>query len=645
MQTIESQHGRLVNVRRCLCASVCSLLVLAPAGVLFATDALRQVPADVAGVIVFRQLSSTNKKLTAFVRRIDPDHPPFEFGVVKEKTLGLPPGTMDASKPVVVILTKPGELMSFLKRRGLGKQGGPYPVVAFSPKHPAKLLKKLHNRENRARRQEGPHGKYYLLMRDGVAFFSPRRKGLRILRGVRPEASLATTLDEGDQTILATSDVFVHLRLARLRDRINPFIWIFTNAMKMGIAAQQDPASVEPMQNVVNWMVNGLRSALDQMDSISLALQYDGKTFRLTHRHVFAPDGSVAAYLGQVRRGKQNLWKPLPDQPFVMAGVFDWQSPPESSVLCRLNRFFWNSDFARKSIPEGKRKKLLASAEACYGGMKGMQFMVTTPPGAFNPIQVFGGYAVDDAEDILDKYSYLQENAGKALAAFMPGGTSFGGEFKKCRRGGVKCFEMRFDVKGLPEQMRRQIINVYGEGARVQQAVADKHLLVYSIAQPPCGVSELVKAVRSGRNLGQNPAVRRILSRMPDDANAIVVLDVGRTLALLPHMAKGVEPESLRSKLKESKRRSREAVRRAHGGEADGKAPPVKPSRRTARPSGAVPSDKPGPLLGWSCCVRKDVLDCRLVMDADDVLRSIKLAHVFLYWARTERSEAQTPSP
>ena len=36
--------------------------------------------------------------------------------------------------------------------------------------------------------------------------------------------------------------------------------------------------------------------------------------------------------------------------------------------------------------------------------------------------------------------------------------------------------------------------------------------------------------------------------------------------------------------------------------------------------------EKVGPLLGWSCHARENVLNCRLVIETDDLLEAAKLA-------------------
>lgn len=617
------------------------LLVVARAGLLFAADALQLVPGDVAGVVVFRNVTATSEKLTEFVRRIHPGYEGLDFSVVSEKTLGLAPGTIDTSKPIVVIVSKPEGLHNFLKRRGLNEKGASYPVIAFTPKQPAKLLKELRNRENRARRLEGPRGNYYLLMRDGIAFFSPKRKALRILRHVEPESSIAAAMGEDAMSICKQSDVFLHVPLARWREKISPYVWMVSSLIKLGITAQQEPAEQETTMAMVNWFVDGARGAVDQMETLTLALEFDGETFALAHRFTFERCGGFAEYISQVRRSGLDLWKPLPDRPFVVLGVFDWQCPPATSLICRLNRYFWNTEYARKTVSDRKCKELLASAESCYGGMKGTQFIVTPPPDETHPVQVYGGYAADDPAASFKQYCYIQKNSQKALAGLIPGGAGFTGDFKKRQHQGVEYLELEFKLDDVPEMMRRSMVGIYGEGARVQHAVAGKHEVVYSVAQPPWGVLDQIKAMKTGRNAGKNPVVRRIRRLLPAEAQAIVILDIRRLFGLVPHFTQAMNP-GRSSELGESRRKAREAVRRrAQEGEAEKEASQVKPLRRAATASGALPSDRPGPLLGWSCLARDNTLDCRLVIEADDLLEAARLARSLADNSSESRAESE----
>lgn len=604
------------------------LLVLARVGLALAADPLQLVPGDIAGVVVFRDITATSEKLTEFVRRIRPGYDGFEFSIVSEKTLGLAPGTMDTSKPIMVIVSRPEGLHNFLTRRGLNGKGTPYPVIAFTPKEPAKLLKEMHGRENRPRRMEGPRGKYYLLMRDGIAFFSPKRKALRILRNVKPESSIAAAIGEDAMSICKQSDVFLHMPLARWREKMSPYVWMASNLIKLGITAQQDPAEQETTMALANWFVDGARDAIDQMRTVTLAMDFDGKTFALVHRFTFERSGGFAKYISQVRRSGLDLWKPLPDRPFVVLGVFDWQCPPKTSLLCRLNRYFWHTDYARKAVPAPKRKKLLACAESCYGGMKGTQFIVTSPPDGIHPIQVYGGYATDDPAGSFEDYCYIQENSQKALAALVPGGAGFTGGFKKRHSQGVDYLEMAFKLDDMPEQVRRSMEGIYGKDARIQHAVAGSHEVVYAIAQAPWGIVDQIKAIKTGRNAGKNPAVRRLRRLMQPEAQAIIILDIGRLFGLLPYM-------------------SQSGFRPAGGPASDeNRGASGRDVRATARLVKSGPETKRvGPLMGWSCLARGNALNCRLVIDADDLLEATKIAKSFAVHASKLRPEPKkTPS-
>lgn len=594
------------------------LLVVAQGEGLFAADALQMVPGDVAGIVVFRNVAATSEKLTEFVRRVHPGYGEFNFGVVSEKTLGLAPGTIDTSKPIVVIVSKPEGLHNFLKRRGMNKKRAAYPVIAFTPKQPAKLLEKLRHRENRARRMEGPHGNYYLLMRDGIAFFSPKRKALRILRNVKPESSIAATMGKDALSICKQSDVFLHMSLARWKERIGPYVWMASSLIKLGIAAQQDPAEQETTMALVNWFVDGASDAIDQVESVTLAMDFDGETFSLAHRITFDRCGEFAEYISQVRRSGLDLWKPLPDRPFVVLGVFDWQCPPGTSLICRLSRYFWNTEYACKTVPDRKREKLLASAKSCYGGMKGTQFIVTPPPDGTHPVQVYGGYATDNPEASFKQYCYIQKNSQKALAAIVPGGAGITGDFKRRHRHGVEYIEFEFKLDDVPEATRRSLVGV-GKGARVQHAVGGKHEVIYSIAQPPWGVWDQIKAMKSGRNAGKNPAVIRMRSRLPSQAHAVVILDIRRLFGLLPHLV-------------QTGQHSSDESRWVQGHDSRAKAQLMK--------SGPEQTEA-GLLLGWSCLARDNAFDCRLVIEADDLLEAVKLARSFAASSRGSLADSK----
>lgn len=592
------------------CNAAITVMILAAAhGSTRATDSLRFIPANSAGLVSFRNPERFDHELTAFIRKIQPD---FEgLGLDEfESFVGLKPGTIDASKRVQVILLRPEELNVLLNGPGIGEGDEPSPVVLFTPKDRDAFMKKVGGRENRARRQTGPYGKYYLLMRDGIAFVSDRRKPLRVLRFVKPADSFSVAFDDELKAIYADSDVFVHLPLARWRERLSPYLMLGSNLLKLGITSQMNTQELAEIQALVNWMFDGFLDAFEQMRTFTLALTYDAETFRLRHYHTFAKNQWMARYLGQVQRPDFDSFAALPDRPFLMVGAANWKSAPSASLTCRLYKQLLNNPAFAKKLPDQAAEKLLAAAEEAIGQTRGVNFMLASPPGRFIPMQVLGSYTVTDARAALRAYRFLQENMSDALGGFMPGGNAFCGKFSERRRDGVKFLEMSLNLEHLTPMARQQARAMYGDDAVVQETAVGEHHVVYAITRPSQGIFDLVNAARTGQNVGRNEAVRRIRACLPRDSHCVLIVDLGRILRTAPFIM--TFQKRLAGRSTEAESASAEAQ-----------------------------TEQTGPLLGWSCRLRAGAIDGSFAMAAEDVLAVTRLVddpHARSGGARAEKA-------
>lgn len=554
-----------------------------------ATDALKFVPADVTGVLSFRNIEECNKKLVSFAQQIDRDIKGLDVNEF-EMVLGFEPGNIDITKPIHVIIFRPEELGAFMTGDGIGATEQPFPMIAFTPSRTEEFMKKVREQENRAFLQQGPFGKYYLLMRDGVAFVANKRKPLRLVRRVEPVDSLATAFDEGLKSVYKRSDVVLHLPLARWRDKVNFYVMFLTNFMKLGITAQQTAEKLEQTQAVMDWFIGGIRDAINQMETATFALDFDGTTFRFDHYHTFAKDRWMSDYLRQVRRAEVDFCTSLPDQPFIVLGTFNWQCPPKASMTGRFTQYYFNTNFVRETMSSEKREKLSNCLMEYSGQVQGMEFMLTSPSDRPFPFQIIGSEIVRDAPLALEQFRYIMENSDETMTAFFAGGARFEDKLTDCRHDGVKYLEMSLDFEGMPEMQRKQMTIFHGAKARYQQAAVSKHHLVYTIAEPPQCVTDLMHVVKSGSNVGDNPLVQKICSRLSKDANVVFIADVGRVLDMVAKLVgMVVEP------------------------------PEHKPNENASS----------RPMLGFSCRARDHAIHCRWAMDANDVLEVRRLAGAY----------------
>ncbi len=577
--------------------SICLVVLLLPSihwpAPALAGDILTHVPSDTAGVISIRNLGEFSEKLSGFARRLNTGCGglnPDEF----ETLFGLDPGTMDTSRPIHVLLHQPDDLMTFFRSSGLGEGDHPFPVVAFTPKDPATFGGKLGPCAAKEQQRTGPFGVYWVQVRDDLVFVAEKRRRLRHVLQTTPDRSLAATVDQRTRALCEESDLFLHLPMDRWRARLSPFVLFAVNLMKVKITADQTADEREQMAPLVNWFLDGLQRLVDEMRSVSVGLDFDGTTFRLTHSHAFRAGGAVAAYLRQVRRIDLPLGHSLPDRPFFALSLIQWRTPVEHSVTKRLCDVFFAADCPGAKADRQLRQRLRDSMLYCADQLHGMEFMLTSPPGRLFPAQVIGADVVADAPAALNKYRFVQENAGELMSTMVCGGAGSFGTFKEIRTGDDRYLELELGHEAIPEASRRQMCQFYGEGVRYQQGVAGQHHIAYALSAPPGGIAEVFETLRSGRNITRNAEVARIRARVPDDAHAVVILDIGRVLQLVPY-------------LKEDLGESADEPR--------------------SDPATCADDARAGPLLGWSCTVTGDALSCCLAVDANDVMALVQRQH------------------
>lgn len=576
---------------------------------LLASDALEMTPRDVAGVVSFRGISPSSQRFTALLQRINPDAKAFSFDGLDAK-LGLAPGSVDLDKPIHVIFLRPEELDGLLARTGVSHTEGPYPVIAFVPKADSALSRKASGQPNRIGRIQQNDEKYYFLMRDGILFVANKSKSLRSFLTIEGKGSLHFGLDSDTRSIYEQSDVFVHLPLAPWRNRLNPYVMLASNIVKLGVAsggATKAGRSGET-QAVMSWFVDGTRGLIDEMDTFTLAASFDGKTFRLDHHHTFDRNGWVSDYLSEGSRSNESLFAGLPNQPFLVVAAFNWRCPGKNTMTGRFNKFVMGIDSITARISKETREKLLEHTYKCYGDMNGTYFMLTSPPGNFRPLQAVGGFWADDPETMLKNYRFVQDNTCEAMGALMPGGSCVG-RLKEQKSKDLTFFETVVNRNDLPLEVSKQIEAIYGKDARFQEAVGGKKSVIYTVSETPWGVEYQIRKLKAGETLDKNDdvkAIRKLLHRRPD---GVAIVNVGRMVATLPYLmelsaaavaAQGIEVHS--SPLDSEHEKNATA------------------------------------LLGWSCRLRENSLSGRCCMEADDVVKCADLLKAFTAKVKVSRT-------
>lgn len=596
--------------------ALAAVAALAVAGSAWADPVFNLIPRDVAAVIGIANLEAVNARLIEFGRRIDPAFKGIDLGEF-ERTLGLDAGTVDLTQPVYFIASRPDQLKALVSYRSLGDGDGDYPIVSFRPKDPASFLRPGKVGSGREHRRRGPFGVYYLLVREGVVFISDSSLPLKHLRRVQKAESLGTSLTNAMTDTLHTSDLFVHIPFDAWRDQLGPMMLFWTGFIKVSMLADTDPAQAPEAGAIADWAVRGVQACVDQTSSLNIGFSFDGKAFQLDHQVAFKPHGPVARYLADVQRSGFAPWAYLPDRPFFVAGSWDWRVPAEHSITLKLNRLCLAMDSVRKSLDGETLKKMEDYARDCAEATRGTQFMITSPTGKAGPMQFLGADVVNQPRETLTKYKFLQENASEMMSTFIYGAGAFGGKFTVQKKGHCTYHDMAFDTATLDDHARDELTAVYGQDVRFQEtAVGDTHI-AFTISEPGFGVCDMIEAIAAGRSLAGQQRVQAASQSLLAESHITLLVDAGRVIEAMPEMlARG---------LKGAKTVNLQKAREG----------------RAARPMKSTI----GPLVGWSCRVRENALDCRLAVAADDFEALLSHARTFMQQAQSTDMAGSAPAP
>ncbi|MFH1418093.1 MAG: hypothetical protein ABII12_07420 [Planctomycetota bacterium] len=574
-----------------LCCAWLAICTAGRGGRLLASDLLSMIPADVAGVLALHDLDASCDELCKFLGSHRAGFSGLNVGLVEE-ALDCEPGTWDTSKPVVFILIKPD--FGFLRTTDFSETST---LLAFTPRDYAHYAELVGNQDGRIRRIEQAGSKYYVMTRDGRVFISGKRRSMRAVQRVNQSASLAASLDDEQRAMFAQNDIFLHLPMAQWRDKMNVVALLAINVMKFQAAAKQEPALIEASTQTFDWVGTGLRTVLAEMDSMSLGIAYDGDAFHITHYHAFRPDGSVADYLGRVKRNGVGPWDVLPKQPFFVFGTSDWQNDGKNSLASRLSKFLLERAEESGRIAPRLRRKVSDRTEALHDQMRGSYFMMCSAPHRLLPLSAMGGYVVEDAEEAGEQLRFIQKNAAGALADFMSG--PYWGKMARIEKNGRTYYETPFNLDQMNDVTRQQMIWFYGEDARLQQAVLGKHHAVHVLAAPrTSSVFDFVPPGSDAATIGDDPLVQRMRKGLPPDPHLLIIVDVGRCLAAAPYLMQ-VSPQM-----------------------TDG----APGASKSEGPAGSLePPPSPGPMLGWACVLTPTAIKGHLTIEGDDAVRASEL--------------------
>jgi len=547
---------------------------------LLAADPLAEVPRDAAAVVVFPNLAATTERLNAYLEKNFPRAQLFAPDDVLD-SFDLPRGVVDFGKPVVIVSTR-----ATMAREHL--------ALLFQPKNLEPIAPEGCPPDGAIQTVSGIGGKRCLLMRRGTAFVAGRRLPLqRFLKQVSKEQGLPASLDPVQQALARDSDVFVYFWSPAWRDRIRPFVSLAVNAMKLGMleSAKPDDAMPEGVRVVADWAADRVMQVVDEMQTLSAAVRFDGETLELAHHHTFTRNGAVREYLNGIRSNGLDFSSLIADRRFMAILALDWQVTAEHSFSCRVMDMLLKQPVVQRTAAATQREKLIETVHDMSGRTQGLYMVLGSKQGDVFPLEIISGTLMTEAKRGVMQAQYVHEHSSEIMASFMPG-MGYG----KVKFGPKRCGDLDYREAPLvgPEtsdSFRREVAALYGEKSSLQiGAIDDRHLL-FTMADEKHGVCEVGQALKEGRSLKKNEAAQAALARLPKSCQIAALLDVGEVAATLPALTAAT---------------------------LAGRMNDAAPGTSATAVNGTPPA-RPGPMIGWGATVEDGRITGRLSVAAADL--------------------------
>ncbi len=189
----------------------------------------------------------------------------------------------------------------------------------------------------------------------------------------------------------ATHQLVVGLHVPAWAPLLVPALNAAQSAVGMAMAVGKPQPDIS-IQSVV-WLFDMAREVLGQLEQYSLGVRIDATGITWQDAAVCRADGSIADYLGKVRRTQNEPLRGLPNEDFLFVFASDWERPAGlPSLSTKLMDSLLRSDALKERVATEQFQRAYRAALEVQEHIRGFNLaMVTSPPPeqflAFSSIQ------------------------------------------------------------------------------------------------------------------------------------------------------------------------------------------------------------------------------------------------------------------
>jgi hypothetical protein len=348
-----------------------------------------------------------------------------------------------------------------------------------------------------------------------------------IMRAVNSAGGkFAQRFDIQVRAALENHDVAVFVDVPAWSVQIEQMLSVGEMFSQMGAAAATPETQVN--LTMVNWLFQGLRTGLDESESIVIAGRVNGDGVHLSELTHFDRSGKVARYLSKVGKPDTDPLRGLVAEPGMIVMASEWTLPGDAETLTEQLLEVLLAAGSEPADAPAEWKTTTQRALKLYrviAGYNGVMSFNTDPPGMTGS----GLYFAADPRAVFDGFPALWRMSGPMMSAMAPGFSMDVSERTETV-GSVEARVYRFAFDATDEEMQLALRRMYGDSTTVYVAPHPEGV-AYAMGSAEVARRDLEKLLaRKGGPLRSDQRIADALKMLSPKPQALVLLDVPRMI-------------------------------------------------------------------------------------------------------------------
>lgn len=491
-------------------------LVIGTAASVFADSSLervlKHVPDDSGAVIIIPSLEGLNKGISSFGKAVGIEEME-KFDAIKnmdfEDEIGAAPAAaVDVKGAFLLTMTIDAE-------EGVG---------IFEVTDPS-LLEKI---EGAVKGDDGIYSvkndtqEKYFAINGKLAFFGKSKDVVQA--AVKSQGKLAENIRKTAGPILDKSQALIFVDAVAMKSKFDEGFASF-EAMAPMMAAMMGPQGAAA-GSTITFLVSEMKTMAADSRAWVFAGRVGTDGFGITAHAAFKPDSKTAAYMKDVKAGKDDILATLPDERSILTMAYDFVAPANSESI--------SEKLAKVMIPEMKfddpaeRERLETAVKRSVESAKtitGMSMTFTITPE--KKMLTSGVMRTTDSTVVMKNFEAANEMSQLMSKAFGGGAMKWTVTTAKDSIGGADAIVSSIDLQSDDPNVTQMLEMMYGSTKMTSIAAGAKDAVMYASGTAEAAKAQVEKLLKhKGAGLSGNSEVKAALASISPKPQGVVLVDL-----------------------------------------------------------------------------------------------------------------------